>query len=76
MLKKAKTPRSNMSKEEFKAIRELKEDDSRIILTTDKGVAWVVLNKEDYIRKAEHLLKNRPTGRSQKIQHLNRKQGS
>ena len=56
MLKKAQKPRSNISKEEFKAIRELKEDDSRIILTADKGVALVVLNKEDYIRKAEHLL--------------------
>ena len=56
MLKKAQTPRSNISKEEFKAIRELKEDDSRIILTADKGVALVVLNKEDYIRKAEYLL--------------------
>ena len=49
-------PRSNISKEEFKAIRELKEDDCRIILTADKGVALVVLNKEDYIRKAKHLL--------------------
>ena len=56
MLKKTQTPRSNISKEEFKAIRGLKEDDSRIILTADKGVALVVLNKEDYIRKAEHLL--------------------
>ena len=56
ILKKAQTPRSNISKEEFKAIRELKEDDSRIILTADKGVALVVLNKEDYIKKAEHLL--------------------
>ena len=49
-----------MSKEEFKAIGELKEDDSRIILTADKGVAMVVLNKDDYIKKAEHLL-NQPT---------------
>ena len=56
MLKKAQTPRSNISKEEFKAIKELKEDDSRIILTADKGVALVVLNKEDYIGKAENLL--------------------
>ena len=56
MVKKAQTPSSNISKEEFKTIRELKEDDSRIILTADKGVALVVLNKEDYIRKAEHLL--------------------
>ena len=55
ILKKAQTPRSNISKEEFKAIRELKEDDSRIILTTDKGVALVVLNKEGYIRKDQLL---------------------
>ena len=60
ILKKAQTPRSNISKEEFKAIRELKEDDSRIILAADKGVAMVVLNKEEYIKKAEHLL-NQPT---------------
>ena len=72
ILKKAQTPRSNISKEEFKAIRELKEDDSRIILTADKGDALVVLNKEEYIRKAEHLLTNKPIARSQKVQHLNR----
>ena len=72
ILKKAQTPKSNISKEEFKAIRELKEDDSRIILTADKGVALVVLNKEDYIRKAEQLL-NQQTYK--KIQHLNRRQG-
>ena len=60
LLKKAQTPRSNISKEEFQAIKELKKDDSRIILTPDKGVVMVVLNKEEYIKKAEHLL-NQPT---------------
>ena len=60
LLKKAKTPRSNILREEFQAIKELKRDDSRIILTADKGVAMVVLNKEDYINKAKHLL-NQPT---------------
>ena len=60
LLKKAKTPRSNISREEFQAIKELKRDDSRIILTADKGVVMVVLNKEDYIKKAKHLL-NQPT---------------
>ena len=60
LLKKAKTPRSNISREEFQAIKELKRDDSRIILTADKGVAMVVLNKDDYIMKAKHLL-NQPT---------------
>ena len=38
----------------------MKRDDSRIILTADKGVVMVVLNKEDYIKKAKHLL-NQPT---------------
>ena len=56
LLKNAKETRSNITKEEFKAIKELKQDDKRIILTTDKGVALVVLNKEDYVEKAEHLL--------------------
>ena len=60
LLKKAKTPRSNISREEFQAINELKRDDSRIILTADKGVAMVVLDKEEYIKKAKHLL-NQPT---------------
>ena len=65
LLKKAITPRSNISKEEVQAIQELKRDDSRIILTADKGVAMVVLNKEDYIQKAKHLL-NQPTYKKMK----------
>ena len=52
LLKKTQTPKSNITKEEFQAIKELKHDDNRIILTADK----VVLNKEEYIEKAEHLL--------------------
>ena len=32
-------------------------DKNRLILTTDKGVALVVINKADYIEKAEELLK-------------------
>ena len=35
LLKKATTPRSNISREKFQAINELKRDDSRIILTAD-----------------------------------------
>ena len=56
LLKKAKETRSNNTKEEFQAIKELKQDEYRIILTVDKGIALVVLNKEEYIEKAEHLL--------------------
>ena len=56
ILKKIQPNRSNITKDEFWAIKELKQDDKRIILTTDKGVALVVLNKKDYIERAEHLL--------------------
>ena len=56
VLKKVQLPRTNINREEMKAVKELKEDDTRMILTADKGVALVVMNKENYIRKAEDLL--------------------
>ena len=46
-----------MSKEELKALKELRLDTNRLILTVDKGVALVVVDKDDYIKKAEDLLK-------------------
>ena len=46
----------NITSEEFKALKELKEDKSRIILTADKGVALVIMEKNEYIKKAEELL--------------------
>ena len=49
-------PRSNISREEQKALNELKKDTNRVILTADKGVCLVVMDKEEYIRKAEELL--------------------
>ena len=57
MLKNIRLPRPNISKKEEKAIQELRKDQSKIVLTVDKGVAMVVLEKEDYIRKSEDLLK-------------------
>ena len=47
---------SNIIKEEFNALKELKKDQDRIILTADKGVALVVMNRADYITKSEELL--------------------
>ena len=47
---------SNITKEELKALQELKKDQDRIILTADKGVALVVMNRTDYIKKSEELL--------------------
>ena len=46
----------NISQEEFNAIKELKDDHSRVVLTADKGVAMVVMGREDYTNKAQQLL--------------------
>ena len=55
ILKKARTPRQNITKGEHKAIGELKRDNNRLVLTADKGVALVVMDKEDYVQKAKEL---------------------
>ena len=51
-----KKRQANMSKEELKALKELKLDNNRLILMADKGVALVVIDKQDYVKKAEDLL--------------------
>ena len=50
--------KSNITKEEQQAIRKLKKDENRMVLTADKGVSLVVIDKEDYIKKAEYLLQH------------------
>ena len=47
---------SNITREDVKALHELRKDKDRIILMADKGVALVVMNKADYISKSEELL--------------------
>ena len=56
--KSQKAPRvpSNITREENKALKELKMDKSRIILDADKGVALVIINKADYNKNSEELL--------------------
>ena len=44
----------------FGSIKEFREDDTRMILTPDKGIVLVVMDKDDNIKKAEDLL-NQPT---------------
>ena len=56
IFKKAQPPKPNITKEEAKAIQELKRDKDRVLLTTDKGVSMVVMDKEEYIQKSEELL--------------------
>ena len=56
ILKKIKPPKSNITKEEAKAIKELKKDQERIVLTAGKGMSMVVMDREDYDKKSEELL--------------------
>ena len=43
------------------AIKQLKADKDRIILTADKGIALVIIEKKDYIKKAKQLLQDTNT---------------
>ena len=65
---KAQRPPANISKEEYKALSELKKDNSRMILTADKGMALVVMDKAYYTKKAEELL-NKSTYKTSKMIH-------
>ena len=56
LLKRAKTPRSNIMKEEKKALKELRDDQDRMVLTMDKGVAMMVMDRKEYMDKEEGLL--------------------
>ena len=56
VLKNIHTPRSNITKEERKAIDELRRNMTKMILTVDKGVSMVVMDRDDYNQKAEALL--------------------
>ena len=57
-------PSPNISKQEYQVLKELKEDKSRVILTTDKGVSLVIMDRAEYNKKAEELLN---TGTYKKI---------
>ena len=56
ILKNAHPPKHNITREEHEAMEELRKDTTRIVLTADKGVALVVMNREEYEKKAEELL--------------------
>ena len=46
----------NLTKEERIGLTQLKKDEDRVVLTADKGVVIVVMDKQDYIKKPEALL--------------------
>ena len=53
----------NLKKEEMIAMKQLKTEKSCMVLTADKGVALVVIDTVDYIRKAKEILEDTNTYR-------------
>ena len=60
-LKNAKPPKSNLSKDERIALKELSKDNNIVIVPADKGRSTVVMNKSDYNTKMNKLLEDRTT---------------
>ena len=56
VLRSSHPPKPNLTKAQNIALRELKRDRDCIVLTADKRVAMVVMDKQDYINKANQLL--------------------
>ena len=56
VLKFSHPPKPNLTKSQLKAIRELKRDRHHLVLTADKGVAMVIMDRQDYINKCKHIL--------------------
>ena len=52
VLRSSHPPKPNLTKAQTSALRELKRDRDRIVFTADKGVAMVIMDRQDYINKA------------------------
>ena len=61
ILKKKTNTKPNITKEEHWVIKELRNDNTRMVLTAEKGVSMVVMDKEDYDTKSEELLQSSTT---------------
>ena len=60
-LRNSQEPTSNITKQEIWALAELKKDQERVILTVDKGVAIVIMDKKECQDKAKALLEDQGT---------------
>jgi len=62
ILNKASLPsHNNITKDEKKALKNLEEEPSRVIMKADKGNCFVVLDRTDYDDTMESLLSDRST---------------
>ena len=59
----SKPSKPNLTREEWKALKQLKSDKDHIIVTADKGLALVNMDRGDYIKKMKELLEDTITYR-------------
>ena len=57
LLRSSHPPKPNLTKAQNLALWEHKRDRDHIVLTADKGVSMVIMDRQDYINQANHLLK-------------------
>ena len=72
ILKQARPAKPNISKEEWKAIKELRSDKEHLVVTADKGVTLVVMDKKEYIQKMNQLLEDKNIYRLLKMDPTNK----
>ena len=70
ILRSSHPSKSNLTKPQSQAIRKLKRDRDCIVLSADKGVAMVIMDKQDYTNKSNNLL-NQPTYQAIPWDHTN-----
>ena len=51
----------NLNLSQCRALTQLKQDNARVVLTADKGMAMVIMDQEDYTNKALTLLQDTNT---------------
>ena len=56
LLKKKHNIKPNIPTKEYQALKQFKKDNTRMVLTANKGVSMVVVDREEYIQKSEELL--------------------
>ena len=72
ILKQARPAKPNISKEEWKAIKELRSDKEHLVVTADKGVTLVVMDKKEYFQKMNQLLEDKNIYRLLKMDPTNK----
>ena len=60
-ISRARLPPKNITSQEARALRDLSQDESILVLPADKGKATVVMNRADYDDKIDQMLKDENT---------------